>query len=145
MDGAIWAMAGGIIVAFLNFVVSPMLQSRLSRAKENDPVLGWKTAVEEVRLQARELTVRVSALENENLELERKVALLKSQVDEQSGVIRRQERIMRDQNRIIEALRNYVSFLKDAWRNIRNGEEAPPPSPAYAYWINHDPTGGIQS
>jgi hypothetical protein len=134
MDSAVWAMLGVVAASVVAYVINPWVQARLKKQQENDPALGWKMAVSS-------LETRVTALEEENLELEAKVATLQTQVVDKTAVIARQDGIIRDQSRIIEACQARVAQLEALWRT-RFGEPPPVPDPAVAYWLGRAVLGG---
>lgn len=134
MDAAAWTVVGGVAVAVVTYVINPWVKDRLEKARSNDPAMGWRTAVDEVKNQATELTKRVTALEAENEELEKKVESLQEQLNDKSSTIAKLERVVEDQSNMILARDARNSQLAAVYRSA-TGQEPPPPDPAFAYWL----------
>jgi uncharacterized protein YhaN len=126
VDAATGTLLGGIAVAVITYVLNPWVRARLKKQQENDPVMGWRSYVED-------LTKRVSALEAENVKLEEKVQVLESQIDDKTGVITRQETVISEQSSLITAQNSWIASLLAF---IRASKLDPPlMDPAVAYWM----------
>lgn len=134
MDPAQAALASGLGVGILSYVVNPWIQAKLRNQRDNDPALGWRKAV-------KNLEDRVGALEEENVKLEGELADVKSQLSDKSATIRRQEKVIADQTRMLDARDRYLSRLRGIWGERIKHEEFPAPLPSYAYWLYYTPGG----
>lgn len=135
MDAAAAALITGVSVSVVNYIVGPWVQNKLRSQRANDPALGWRMAVQN-------LEGRVSALENENVALETKVAKLEAQVNDKSMTIARQEKVISDQGRMIDARDRYIARIQQIWQDRLPAAEFPSPLPSYAYWLNYSPNDG---
>lgn len=134
VDAATGTLIGGVVVAIITFVINPWVQARLKKQQENDPTLGWRTAVEEVKNQAIDLAKRVTALETENTQLEEKVAHLTEQVNDKSDIIRKLEQVVESQSNMIFARDARIAQLVAVYK-ASTATEPPPPDPAFVYWL----------
>jgi predicted RNase H-like nuclease (RuvC/YqgF family) len=135
LDGAVATLIGGVAIAVITYIISPWVKARLEKQRENDPAQGWQRAV-------KNLEDRVDALEEENAKLEGELAEVKMQLDDKTGIILRQEKVIADQGRMIDARDRYMARVRRIWKDRMPDEEFPPPLPAYAYWLNHSSENG---
>lgn len=130
--GLISAIGGGVLL----YVISPMINRRLEAARSNDPALGWKTAVEEVRTQAKELAARVTTLEAE-------VERLEDDNNLKTATIARQEETIRQQSNMLVARDSRIAQLESVFHSA--SLSLPPADPSVAYWLTFTPSGGIKT
>lgn len=135
MDPAVGTLIGGIIIAVITFIISPWIKSVLDRQKENDPVLGWKTAVDEVKQQATKLAERVSNLEAEISRLEDDNAV-------KTSIIARLDMATIEQSHMLSARDTRIAQLEGLWRAAMGGPP-PPPDPAIVYWLVRPAIGKV--
>lgn len=134
MDPALASLITGVVVVVVTYIASPWLKARLRERQENDPALGWQTAVKEVRDRADKLEKRVTSLEAE-------VERLEDENASKTSMIARLEQVSREQSRMIVARDGRIGQLVAVLRHADIG--IPRADPALEYWLTQTPSGGL--
>jgi septal ring factor EnvC (AmiA/AmiB activator) len=121
VDPATVTMLGGVSIALISSIGSPMLLAKIKRREEENPTKGWQAAISFMQKRVDEMSAEIHTLKKQ-------IEVLEDDLSSKIAVIARQEQTISEQGRAIVARDRRIMQLEVAWPTDRT---IPPPDPGY--------------